>query len=322
MGIADPTQFPLLDKDIRHIPNAQASTSKRRQPSSADNVSSASSTLQGTPRLGNSASVSPLAQNAVSFPSATRQKHQLQQDREQKYWNEYDNPDSDAGDGFAVYVDPDAPIFPGQKTLARWYGAIATKLTSRKRKSGSRNGLKRSPSAASLSSTSSDEDADDELSGYRPANARKPLLPHFRPGYGSLPVNRYNKTQDDSSIFSLFTNPSTSTLLLLASLLILIISTIMTFTSRKKLRGEVDIAVVVGVVASLCFMGIAGIRWWTTELPRRGDLVNNFGFEAQRRKTMRDWLRMAGRRLGDVLKIAGMVVVVLGSVLLLVTVFK
>lgn len=96
----------------------------------------------------------------------------------------------------------------------------------------------------------------------------------------------------------------------------------MTFTSRKKLRGEVDIAVVIGVVASLCFMGIAAIRWWTVELPRRGDLVNNFGLEAQRRRTIRDWLRTAGRRLGDVLKVSGIVVVVLGCVLLLVAVFK
>lgn len=90
------------------------------------------------------------------------------------------------------------------------------------------------------------------------------------------------------------------------------------------MRGEVDIAVVISVAASLCFMGVGAIRWWTCERPARGDLIDNFGLLEQGRtgKSAREYFRACTRRLSDVMKVVAMAVVVLGSAGVLAVAFQ
>lgn len=260
-----------------------------------------------------------------AFPHTERQETRKQspeagEQPTKPYWNEYDNPESEMGDDFAVYVDPDAPLFPGQVTLKRWYQSLKDKVSPNCRGVRGRDlESSHSPSTRSVSSTSSDDEADDELSGFHHPG-RKPLLANRKPDYGSLARYRTDIEQEHDYL-AFLTTPQTSTLCLLASVLILVISAFLAFTSRKKLRGEVDVAAAIGIIASVCFMGVAAIRWWTAELPARGNLINNLE-ASQRTRTPRDWLRSATRRIGDVIRVVAMVLVTLGSILLLIVVFK
>ena len=307
-------QLQLLGQDIRSIPENTDTQSRRG--SRLEQGSSASSTLQGTPQTGSRSTGTPIPAKVTFAPDQikTGQKAELQQ---QRYWNEFDNPESEAGDGFVVYVDPDAPLFPGQKALARWYGNVAglfSRRTERGRSAHTRGS--HSPSIRSVSTTSSDDEADDEMSSFN-GPTRKPLLDRRRRDYGALPYHNRDTHSSSSDYSSILPSPQPSTLLLLASVLILVITSFLTITSKKKLRGEVDSAVVAGIIAALCFMVIASIRWWTAELPARGDLIDSFDLRHRRKKTARELWRSAVRRLGDVMRVVGILVVCLGSALLL-----
>lgn len=329
-------QFSLLTKDIRHIPDNVANA-PRRQGSNGGYGSSSSSTLQGTPQASSQPATSPTnAINSVSYLKDQQrpdtEKLQQHEQKEVRYWNEFDNPESEAGD-FTLYIDPDAPIFPGQVIMTRWYNSLRDKFQSgstRGRRAHRQHASSRSLSNNSISNSctaSSDDEADDELSGFHP-RVRKPLLPRHRAqnGYGALPLHHRHLYPDDTNTgpLSSLTQANTSTLCLLASVLILLCSAFLTFTSRRKLRGEVDIAIVISVAASLCFAGIGAIRWWTSERPARGDLIENFGLIGREsaRKSAKEYLRACTRRLSDVLKVVAMIVVVLGSAGVLAVAFR
>lgn len=196
----------------------------------------------------------------------------------QKYWNEYDNGSEFGGDneGFIVYVDPDAPLFPGQKILVRWSSNIKSFFQPDKPKSrsnrhrSSTNDLERQPlissanaSSDALAATNSTESSDDEsLNHDTKKRSKLPWLGADRSGnakiYGTLPGRSTNKYINVVAPQSPTSTPQVPIVCLAASLILLALLNVMAMTGRRKVREEIDIAVMLGVAAALVFAMVGG----------------------------------------------------------------
>lgn len=278
---------------------------------------STSSTLQGAS--------SPSAAVSLSDPSSSngtskfqrppkREQHTYESAPNMSYWNEYDYPQSEAGEEFAILVDPDAPWFPGQKVLSHCFHKLNGLFPIYHRIESSKKCLHKT-SIDTSSSSSADED------GVIPPKSRNAPIPSRGIGtYGTLPIYSVYSEQAVIDSASFAATPETSTLCFLAAFLILIISTFLTFTSRHKLRGEVDVAVVIAVISVLCFATVGIVRWWTVERHARGDSINNFGLNHDR--TMLGKLKKLLSSVSDLLKVLMFFGVCIGSGVLLFAMFR
>jgi hypothetical protein len=261
----DPTWLGHLNTDIRHVPEATPTTRSRK--SSSFGISS----TRHTSRSGASASQDPstppttLTANTTPDPFAVKSKLRAQQQRRRQtpiaeeepvqhaYWNEYDNPDSENGGddgGYIIYIDPDAPAFPGQKVLSHWY-ASAKRVFSRKKS----HDLERQNSSDTLAASSESDDEDEaHMNGHR---TTKPLLSNIRLSYGATTTPARPRTSSLVKYDTPTRSTRISTLSLAAAIIILAIVHILGTTGRRKAKKEVEVGVLVGVVASLAFAGVA-----------------------------------------------------------------
>ncbi|KAF2280627.1 uncharacterized protein EI97DRAFT_388574 [Westerdykella ornata] len=204
----------------------------------------------------------------------------------QRYWNEYDNPESE-DEGYYIYLDPNASTkLPGQELFEAVLRRARALLRFRKEEESVSR-----VSTANTASSVDDEDTSDE----------SPLATPGRPDYGTLPFparpqRRSSRKGYVSSLLSAFSSrwraddeedaqalgwqdPRAREALLIeihtrhreremailklysslvaAAAIIDIILAVLVTTSRRKLKGQVDIAVLLGVVANLVLVLVA-----------------------------------------------------------------
>ncbi|KAH7380013.1 hypothetical protein BKA66DRAFT_442344 [Pyrenochaeta sp. MPI-SDFR-AT-0127] len=299
-AMSQPLWIPLLDKDIRKLPELVRRRSRKERGSTTDTRSQGSPPHTSTSNTSYDGQSSPLASRAgessatsaqefVDPPplQAFRKKHRkpysdyppptIGEDLEPdapRYWNEYDNPEEEEA-GYYIYVDPDAPIkFPGQELIEAW-----TKTTMKL------FGMRDKADVASLSAsddgTTDDEDTADESPVVRTANYGTISSSHQPRPHESYFNNLFHSIVDPrrdsealhvrrSLLGELETRQHKTEMTkmrfyftcLATALVIDIILGIMTVTSRKKERGAVDAAVLFGTIATLllCIVAVLSMK--------------------------------------------------------------
>jgi hypothetical protein len=288
--------MPLLEQDIRKLPEPVRRKGRRTNGSTAGSVSQSSPPQTSTSNTSYDGQASPLvshngessvtsAQEFVDPPplQAFRKKHRRpysdypppmitseQEPEVQRYWNEYDHPEDEDSGGYYIYVDPDAPVkFPGQDLLEAW-----TRRTRRLL------GLKMKADEESLLSAAEEESSDGGTVGDSPITRGY--------GYGTMPTLKRKSSHEGyfSSLFRSLRDPHRDaqalrerrTLLteletrehktemtklrfyatcLATAVAIDVILGLMIMTSRRKERGVVDVGVLFGTICTLVLCVVA-----------------------------------------------------------------
>ncbi|KAH8730141.1 hypothetical protein GQ44DRAFT_700900 [Phaeosphaeriaceae sp. PMI808] len=293
-SMTTPIWLPLLEQDIRRLPEPVKRRSRKAQASAAGSMSQTSPPQSSTSNTSHGGVTSPSmsrngetsatsGQEFVDPPSlqAFRKKRRVpfsdypppmvpedEQSEVQRYWNEYDHPEDDDSGGYYIYVDPDAPVkFPGQEMFEAWAQKTRHML-----------GLKIKANEESLLSGVDDESSDDESPitnyGTLPSYNHKP----HHEGYFSNLFQSLRNPHHDAEVLherrSLLNELETRqhktemtklrfyAMCLATSISIDIILGLMTVTSRKKERGAVDIGVVFGTVCTflLCIVALISMK--------------------------------------------------------------
>lgn len=275
-------QFHILNKDIRHVPEAPPPTRSRKSSSLGTGASSplrstqsGKSPSQDTPPTTLSAADPATFERRVRSKLRQAKRHQQQKTIPEEpasgYWNEYDDPDSEFGGdsgGYVIYIDPNAPIFPGQRTLEKWYGSIKGMFGGKKQRD-----LERQNSTDTLGSTESSDDDDEEIEGALAASSR--LLRRSMPGYGATPSVTADSARRSSVLVSKEEQDRmrsrhawSSTICFAAAVIILSILTLLSNTGRRKAKQRVEVGTLLGVAAALAFAGIGMGNLLTLSLRR------------------------------------------------------
>ncbi|QDS76492.1 hypothetical protein FKW77_005284 [Venturia effusa] len=280
-SMSPPFWLPVLSRDIRKVPEA---TPHRRRSNQISTTSNKTSTESDYDHTGSSTAVATGESSVTSGPSTpvedtsfvdrlknghTRKGKTVSyhQDAslkgpsnlkisETRYWNEYDHPEdgSDDDNGYYIYTDPDATRkWPGQSMVENMAAKVRSLfMTPRPEDEESRCILSEHASSEEPTSpTSSDDD-------YRARNL-----------FSAATQRQQRKTKGPSAAYGTFNDisiPSLDivssyppprllimTLSFAASTLITLIIGILAATGKKKLMGEVDVGIVLGVMGSLVF---------------------------------------------------------------------
>ena len=193
------------------------------------------------------------------------------QQQAQGYWNEYDNPESE-DEAYYIYIDPNASdSFPGQEFLEALSRQIKKVLGFQSR-TGEDSPLLSSPDYGTSDDETADEGSGANVSGYGTINrsSRRTkrdgyIMSVFRifwkPRHNdqraelqrhSL-IDEINIQQHQREMAKLQTYASC----LAAGAVLDIVLGTMAATSRKKWRGEVDVAVIFGVICNLLLLLVA-----------------------------------------------------------------
>ena len=194
----------------------------------------------------------------------------------QRYWNEFDDGDSDVHveDSYAIYVDPNEPSFPGAETVSKVFGTMYDSLSK-----GSQRMISWLPIRAKHDEPSAGErtpllfdgqgstDGDPESSGSETDEfLTRPHKHHRRRSIfqnpGPLPWNSRGKFRAgqplsrrqralETTLFQFYTG------LIALAYLLLIMAGILFSAGRKKKLLEVDAGIVAGVVAAEACAGIS-----------------------------------------------------------------
>lgn len=296
-AMSSPTWIPLLDQDIRKLPepvkrkrrNKRANIAECQALPSPPHTSTSNTSYDGQSspqraRIEDSSATSvhefvnpPQLQafrkkSRVPSSNYTQPLHgaDIEPEVQPRYWNEYDNPE-DEETGYYIYVDPDAPVnYPGQEFVDLCVRVIS-KLFGK-------------PSTSYPASIDDIEEGDTD--DGNDSGDDSPLL---APGnYGTLPPPLHRPAAEGflGSILQAFRGPRDEgetlqerrlllhelesrehkvemtkqrfyTTSLLTAIVIDIILGIMTTTSRKKERGVVDGVVLFGTICTLLLVMVA-----------------------------------------------------------------
>jgi hypothetical protein len=278
-----PTWIPLLKQDIRKLPLP----AEKRQRKSATTTGSTSLLSPGQTSTSITSATSPYPASTstselIDPPSLRdfRKKRKtysepdyLEVPEPQRYWNEYDNPESGDEGGYYIYIDPNASVkFPGQEVLEAWVAKTRQLLH-----------LGKSEESRLMSATevgSSDDETVDtyvnasspsygtmnssELGGYwsslfRPRSGQNGDVEALttvrrrseRERLSLLGEIQRRQHEREVTVFQLYAS------CLGAAVVLDIVLAILTSTSRRKLRGEVDKVVVFGVVFNFLLLLVA-----------------------------------------------------------------
>jgi hypothetical protein len=294
-----PFWIPLLEKDIRKLPEPVKRRSRRARESATGSQVQLSPPATSTSNTSYDGQSSPLASrygesSATSVHEfvdppplqAFRKKSRKpfseypppinctepEPEVQQRYWNEYDHPE-DEETGYYIYVDPDAPIkYPGQDFLV----ALARKT----RKLFGRSD-KADEASLSAAEDSDDDDTVDSspimhAANYGTVDSSGQSRGHN--GYFSTLFRSLRDPHHDADLLyerrALLGQVEThqhkiemtklrfySTALGAAVVMDLILG-LMTMTSRRKERGLVDAAVLLGTVSTLvlCVVAVISMR--------------------------------------------------------------
>ena len=203
-----------------------------------------------------------------STPRISRQPSKIQvQHGPQSYWNEYDN-GSEAGDEpYTIYVDPNAEsTFPGAKTVSNILSGVKVPMDKVRTwlnphlSSDEQRPLLDSDQRISTPNrniyflTHSETDIDDDASS---SDFPSGYTAHYStfPSVSDQKFAQYRETLIFRGTIASFAG----------SLLLLLIATLLIVTGKHKLRVEVDVGAIIGVVSSLFFatMGLGMMLYQT-----------------------------------------------------------
>ena len=271
-----PYWLPLLDQDIRKVPNdaesdrpvglartTPQSISPRAKSNSATSVTNDPADSRFSARLGSSETSVPDLTEAPRSDArkkrkprrvSLRRKTQDPSQRERRrYWNEFD--DGDEGkdhNAYTILIDPNTSnSFPGVATLSRFASASANRFKSFFRR-GKPSDLERQPLLGDRASNSQSSSEDSDLeSGTALAPDRNPshlsllLHSHRKP----LPPHSHNRDNwPTGACIACF----------ILAFVMLLMETILITTGRRKAAADTDVGVLVGVAFSLT-LGVAGL---------------------------------------------------------------
>lgn len=281
-SMSPPFWLPVLNRDIRKVP--EAAPLHRRKSNQIQNTSNKTSTESEYDHTGSSTAVATGESSVTSGPSTPvedrfgshignspsrkkKKKVSYHQDAllkdtsdlkitETRYWNEYDHPEygSDDENGYYIYMDPNATNkWPGQETVENMFAKVKSLFFTPRPEDEESRGLlsEHFPSDASTSPTSSDDDT-----GVRiiPSAAKRRQRQRSQGSSGSY--GTFNGMLIPSlDIVSTHSSPRllVMTLSFTASTIITLIVGILAATGKKRLMGEVDVGIILGVVASFLF---------------------------------------------------------------------
>jgi len=194
---------------------------------------------------------------------------------QQRYWNEYDNPESEDDEGYYIYINPDEEFkFPGQETVEKWV-QTTRRFLHLGRKSET------NPLLSVLGSATTDDETVDE--SVNPSSMNYGTMgscTHPASGGYFTSIFRSLRRQDAQTIQSLrrqsererqslvsviearqhareMTKLRLYVTCITAALVIDIILTFLTFTSRRKERGVVDGVILFGTISNLLMLATA-----------------------------------------------------------------
>jgi len=308
-AMSPPLWIPLLDKDIRKLPELVTRRSRKTPGTNGSSQSQSSPPLTLTSNTSYDGQSSPIAsrnedssvtsvQDFVDPPSlqAFRKKGRkpyaeytvplVRAEPElepQRYWNEYDHPEDEEA-GYYIYVDPNASVkFPGQELMEAWLSKTRKLF-----------GLRERPARGSFSADedASSDDDDDDIADNPPILAAA--------NYGAIPSRQRTGSNNGcfSSILRFLREPHDGvdmlherhpllsqleirqhgmemtklrfySTCLTTAVVIDVILGIMTITSRKKERGVVDLVVLFGTMVTL-LLCVVGVLSMKTRRERLG----------------------------------------------------
>lgn len=283
-----PMWQPLLERDIRKVPPLQAKASLRRvltaptiptdSPSGPSSSEGPASILSSHPAQSSATSIDESAlytqltgqpsdrpkPSTAKPPPKKKQSRRtpppnIQRDR---YWNEFDDGDEREDQVYTIYVNPDeSAALPGAETVSKAFSAMYQSLGRAKRRVVSWLPLAnrdhdeesaRRPLRGYGTFEASEESSDSDTS-IPPSRSRK--RSHPRP---STPIPRHasqlplritsrssGRRSRETTIFRVYLACYASSLIFLS------ISAILYAAGRHKARVEVDVGVILGVIAAL-----------------------------------------------------------------------
>lgn len=287
-SMSPPFWLPLLNRDIRKVP--EATPFHRRKPNQIQNTSNRTSTESEYEHTGSSTAVATGESSVTSGPSTPiespafgchlahgpskkKKKVSYHQDalrkdaavqiQETRYWNEYDYPEdgSDDENGYYIYVDPNATHkLPGQKTAEYLVARVQALFVKPKpRDEESQSLLSPRPSD---DSTSSDDDRQDHILSPAANRTKRNIIRGSSDSYGTIMATSIPSLD----IVSAHSSPRLLITMLsfTSSTIILLIVATLAATGKKKLIGEVDAGILLGVVGSLffAFVGLVSVVTW------------------------------------------------------------
>jgi hypothetical protein len=289
-----PSWLPLLDKDIRKLPALR----KRQRRTATDQSESASnasppqtSTSTSSPYTSRNGETSATSATELIDPPplrAFRKKpkkshvgHFLQtqvKEQPQRYWNEYDDPES-GDEEYYIYVDPNAEVkFPGQEF---WEACV--RMTKNLFGIGKADG-EESPLLSAADYGSSDEESADEapnvgIKSYGTIPSDRITFPYegyfsnlfrsFRKQYRDTEDPNFARRQSEYERQTLLTTIQVQyreremakfqlySSCLAAGIVLDLVLCMLFNTSRRKLRGEVDSAIILGVICNMILLLVA-----------------------------------------------------------------
>lgn len=278
-----PFWIPILSRDIRKLPppakarndslvprgSGSASTTQRSTGTDSVRGLTDETTAVDTtrPSSGTPAEAAPPDQLETpplkAFRKKRRRKYAGQSDdtphrpSQQRYWNEYDNPeDGEAADNaYVIYIDPNE-----RSTLDKLFESLGSIFSPRKEA--------REPDAdPSTPGTPKDDESSSEDEESAALNPRK----QRQGGYGTStsahrarsPATLAREHHRDTHL----SLPQITNLCLAASLAILAITFILAAMSRHKYVRTVDTAIVFAIVCSLVFAGVGFVALMVQRRP-------------------------------------------------------
>lgn len=282
-GILPPSWLPTLDRDIRKVP-ARPSLSRRQSAAIQRSPRSTSNERASTPATsavdGQSSSdfsaVLPLESPATSVPEQlkapplgiSRKKRHTQKGHPlgrqisastatpERYWNEFDDGEEAlANEAYTIFVDPNAQSsFPGVASITNLFTAvsIAAKTSSENVKAWLlRSSRIKSDERQPLVGDYFDQRPSAEDTDFDSDNSSAEYLPNSR-RYSTFPTRRYStQAHAAASRESLLARGCVASFF--ASVILLVIATVLTSTARRRYIRTADVGTLVGVVSSLVF---------------------------------------------------------------------
>ncbi|KAG8528101.1 uncharacterized protein KY384_007017 [Bacidia gigantensis] len=273
-GLPSPYWLSALDRDIRKVPTESSgrltkSTAFLNEPISAHSSTSAHSTRNGqlssgfsTTRGESSATSAPEAETVEIFkapqasppfaksPRRLKRRQRSSQSNgkpaPQRYWNEFDDGSEDEQDDvFYINVDPEtANRLPGKNRIHELYRRVLNMTTSKMPTEPYTKTFKGAERDLLVSSGDNSDVSEDETSTIRP----------YRRNYSTFTDQSKNWSDPARERVLSYSCASSFS----ASIVLLIVAGFLLSAGRKKAEFQVDVGVVIAVIAAFVF-SITGI---------------------------------------------------------------
>jgi len=276
-----PLWLPLLEKDIRKIPLPSARHEKNRSrngnimagptaltssgPSSTEGPSDSVFSLTAGQSSATSAYTTNVSNYDLNQQKPKQKKHPRMPSnpRPKRYWNEFDDGSDFEDESYAIYVNPDEPIsLPGAETVSKAFAAMYQSLSGGKRRvlsmlslqSKESNNNERRPLLHGQASSGDDvADSSDSDSPHASRQVKQRRATNLSSKQRSLSTSSYmslgrplsaRRQARENTLRNSYIG------LLVLSYILLVMSTILKATGRKKAALEVNAGVISGVVAA------------------------------------------------------------------------